>query len=201
MKENNGPKFDKDSKSADSKLVSFPGQATTVHHDLQMIPTRDKEPITNQASVNAPITSGAPENEPIANRLQQMNGFSHMTTDNQQRNFIRPTNFEQHRNLPYHEGNSNPQPKSRSLYTDKSTSPFLEQFLSRNKSVKTQTSSAESSILSEESLLDTPLPRSKIPVPFSRYTPKGDKRRCTKLGTKRVVSRSAKSGMIYNFHC
>ena len=39
---------------------------------------------------------------------------------------------------------------------------------------ETQTSSSESSLVSEKSILDTPLPRSKIPVPFARYTPKGD---------------------------
>ena len=37
---------------------------------------------------------------------------------------------------------------------------------------ETQTSSSESSLVSERSILETPLPRSKIPVPFTPYTPK-----------------------------
>eukprot|EP00794_Sanderia_malayensis_P020448 gene20448-22464_t len=81
---------------------------------------------------------------------------------------------------------------SRSVLTEnKSTSPFIEQLLKRsNANAKTQTSSAESSIISEESLLETPLPRSKIPVPFSKYTPTGDKRRRggEKSQARRVVS-------------
>ncbi|XP_065058983.1 protein TALPID3-like isoform X3 [Rhopilema esculentum] len=53
---------------------------------------------------------------------------------------------------------------------DKSTSPDSD--IMHLKNAKTQTSSSDSSLLSDKSLLETPLPRSKIPVPFSRNTPK-----------------------------
>ena len=78
-------------------------------------------------------------------------------------------------------------------YLDKSTSPDYgyKRYLAN---AKTQTSSSESSLVSEKSILETPLPRCKIPVPFSRYTPNGEDE--DDINRKRVASRHSENGKL-----
>ena len=57
----------------------------------------------------------------------------------------------------------------------------LRQLYIKLKDARTQTSPAESSTVSEQSLLETPMPRSKIPVPYRRYTPKREKKNSRKV--------------------
>ena len=130
---------------------------TNFDNDLQLIPTRDDKLIKKDASGQTVHT----QQKPV---------------------------LDLHNRYPLPKsGHSQPTMIPRSYPTllhasDKAVSPFLKRTKTQTKAMspimrntKTQTSSSESSLVSEKSLLETPLPRSKIPVPFSRYTPKGER--------------------------
>lgn len=137
-------------------------------NDLQLIPTRDdghvQKALTPLKEQIPPSSHVAPLPEPRQWNYRDINPVS-------QAKYAPPLdNF--------------PVPMK---YFDKSTSPLytVKRYLAN---AKTQTSSSESSILSEQSILETPLPRSKIPVPFSRYTPKREGNRgYEKLNAKRQL--------------
>ena len=142
-----------------------------INSDLQLIPTRDYGDIRRASS---PLNRILPKSAhaPLLSVPQSLN-----------RDHIK---FQTEHTAP---PRSNPVAVK---YYDKSTSPkaVFKRYLTN---AKTQTSSSESSFLSEKSILDTPLPRSKIPVPFSIYTPKGgiDGRH-----SKWISNKNRRSGML-----
>ena len=125
----------------------FKAPYPTYDSELQMIPTRD---VGNSKKTSSPILPTG-----IHPGFPGFPGFpvSHLP---------QPVQKE-----PAYIPRSRPVPAK---IFDKSTSPDSD--IMHLKNAKTQTSSSNSSLLSDKSLLETPLPRSKIPVPFSRNTPK-----------------------------
>ena len=146
-----------------------PHGMSDINSDLQLIPTRDYGDIRRASSpLNRKLSQSA--HAPLFPVPQSLN-----------RDHIK---FQTEHTAP---PRSNPVAVK---YYDKSASPkaVFKRYLTN---AKTQTSSLESSLLSEKSILDTPLPRSKIPVPFSRYTPKRD---IDRHHNKLISSRNRRNG-------
>ena len=148
---------------------------TSFDNDLQLIPTRDDKLIRRDTPGQTVHTQQKPVLDPHNRYPLPKSGHS------------QPSMIPRSYPTLLHASDVAVSPFSRRTKTQtKAMSPFM-------KNTKTQTSSSESSLVSEKSLLETPLPRSKIPVPFSRYTPKSERGR---RHEKQEAIKSLKNGTL-----
>ena len=157
--------------------------------DLQLVPTRDQGSFEDRRGPGNLDQGQAAE---AGNHLPRSNRQNIATNIQDTHHHTKHSRSSIQK--PFHQGQLSHKYVNSAAISKKPSSPYL-----ANKNVKTQTSSAESSLLSEKSLLDTPLPRSKIPVPFSRYTPNEKASRNGKVAKKRLISRLSKNGTT--FYC